>query len=998
MTYSGQGQPSPGEEVVIASTTYRFSAHPGAPGVPFGQEGRSAVVYQVAHTSGDLRAFKVFRSQFRTPRVAEGASQLRPFAALHGLAVCDRTVLTPYEHTTVLGAHPEYTYAVLMPWVAGRTWADVVLSRQALGSSDSRELAKSLVLILEAMEARGIAHCDLSAPNLVLDVQRHSVSLVDVEDLYAPGLQPPEHLPAGSDGYAHRTVSDGVWAPEGDRFAGAVLIAELLGWSDERVRAAAIGERFFARTELQSETERYQLLLHVLAERWGAAIAALFERAWLSANLGDCPPFSEWQAVVGGSSNEDLARCAAEREQLGDLEGALSIYRQAEAAASPGALKAELGVVVRELADKLDRFAPWTCTRCGRRVDAGLFVCPNCGQPVDAPAPPIALPNSAARRVPRAVIAGAIVVLLTLSASPRVSTPPPVTPAEQARTPLLPTPTWQIIGDTTSGLFSEPVGLSFDAQGDAYVSNNGTHSILKLDPAGHVVARWGTGGSPADQLHNPGALAVDQQGTLYVADTGNDRVLHFSADGALLGQIGGAGQWDTPRSVAVDGAGNVYVADSGNHRIEKFSSSGQLLAMWGSFGDGPANFNYPFGIALDGGNNLYVADRNNNRVVKLSPEGTALAHWQTDARDGGMLTNPSSVAVDVATGTVYVGGWGSDRVERVTKLSADGKLLASWDLGDDGPAELSLPFQIALDARGNLHVPELSADRLESFQSDGRLLGTLGAVRAADGELRRPNNVAIDARDNVYVTDWGNERVVKFSPTAITGSNVQVLAHWGPFRDPQGVAVDPEGNIYVTERTDCHVRKLSTAGLTLAEWGSCGGGADQFQDPEAIAADTESNLYVADRGNDRIVKLATSGNVVRIFGKHGSGNGEFNQPTGVTVDASGNIFVADRDNHRIVKLSANGQMLGAWGSENGSGDLQLSAPEGIAVDRHGDMYVADWGASRVVELAPSGAMLAELGAAGSRPGQFDAEEGLAVDSHGRVYVADTGNNRVQERF
>jgi serine/threonine protein kinase len=246
-----------GQEVVLASTTYRFSAHPAALGVPFGQEGRSAVVYQLARDGGAFGAFKVFRSQFRTPPIAETASQLRAFAALDGLAVCDRTVLSPTEHATLLRAHPDYTFAVPMPWIAGRTWADVVLTRESLRPSDSRALACQLVSILASMEARGIAHCDLSAPNLVLDLERHSVSLVDVKDLYAPGLQPPAHLPAGSDGYAHGTAAEGVWGPQEDLFAGAVLIAELLGWCDERIRAAAMGERFFSPTEMQTDCERY---------------------------------------------------------------------------------------------------------------------------------------------------------------------------------------------------------------------------------------------------------------------------------------------------------------------------------------------------------------------------------------------------------------------------------------------------------------------------------------------------------------------------------------------------------------------------------------------------------------------------------------------------------------------------------------------------------------------------------------------------------------------
>jgi sugar lactone lactonase YvrE len=985
MAQRGQPNIRVGEVLSVATATYRFSAHPAAPGVPYGQEGRSAVVYQLADDAGDLRAFKVFRNQFRTPRVAAGASQLQPFAVLPGLSVCQRTVLIPEEHAALLRARPDFTYAVVMPWIAGRTWSDVVLSKLTIAPQASWSLAQHLVQVLSTMEARGIAHCDLSAPNLVLDLESHSMNLVDVEDLYAPGLQPPEQLPAGSDGYAHRTATAGVWSPVGDRFSGAVLLAEILGWCDERVRAAAVGERFFARDELQIDSERYRILRGFLEERWGAAVATHFERAWQSQSLHDCPTLTEWQASISASSADDLHARAAERENRGDLEGALALYREAEAGAQPGALKAELGILIAALEDKADRFAAWTCTNCGASADAGVLECPRCGRVLDAPARTGSVAKRTRLRLSRLFISGAVGVLLLLNRTPREAQ---VSATAQSSPPPPAMPAWQVVSDTTSGLFSEPVGIAFDANGDAYVSNNGTHSIAKLDADGNVVDRWGSGGSGPNQLHNPGGVAVDTHDTLYVADTGNDRVLHFAADGTLINQIGDHRQLDAPHAVALDRAGNLYVADSGNHRIRKFSADGKLLASWGSFGDGPGNFNYPFGLALDAQSNLYVADRNNDRVVKLSAEGKPLAQWPTSSFADGPLTNPSSVAVD-ASGSIYVAGWSSDRVQRVQKLSTEGKLMAAWNIDDMGPAELSLPYQIAFDPHGTLRVAEVAADRVESFTPNGKSLGSWGAKRDGDAQFRRPNNIAVDADDSIYVTDWGNERVVKLS--SVPGSGVQVQAQWGPFRDLQGVAVDEIGNIYVTERTDCHVRKLSPTGQTMAVWGSCGKAFNQLNLPEAIAADGHGNIYVADRGNDRVAKLTTSGEVVASFGKHGSGSGEFNQPTGVAVDQAGDIYVADRDNKRIVKLSPTGQTIATWSG------LQLSAPEGVAVDRQGNVFVDDWGSSRIRELAPSGALLAELGQSGSGVGQFDAPEGLAIDRHDRLYVADTGNNRVQER-
>ena len=61
--------PVPEQELVIGSITYRFTQHPQAPGMVYGQEGRRAVVFQLAGEDGSLYALKVFKPRFRLPRL-----------------------------------------------------------------------------------------------------------------------------------------------------------------------------------------------------------------------------------------------------------------------------------------------------------------------------------------------------------------------------------------------------------------------------------------------------------------------------------------------------------------------------------------------------------------------------------------------------------------------------------------------------------------------------------------------------------------------------------------------------------------------------------------------------------------------------------------------------------------------------------------------------------------------------------------------------------------
>jgi tetratricopeptide (TPR) repeat protein len=298
------------QQLDIDGTAYRIAEHPAAPGMPYGQEGRQAIVYQLAAQS-EARALKVFKPRFRVPALSAQAERLGVFANLPGLEVCRRVILTPQRHNALLRDLPDLTYAVLMPWIEGETWQGVILAGRPLTREASGALARTLVSILAALEQRSIAHCDLSASNLIISQPlisglQSSISFVDIEDLYAPGLTQPAALPAGSSGYAHKETVGGLWSAVADRFAGAILIAEMLGWCDTRVRQIAWGEQYFDPSEMQSNTERYQLLYAALKEQAGGALAELFAHAWFSEILDACPAFSDWENALGVSPTEEI--------------------------------------------------------------------------------------------------------------------------------------------------------------------------------------------------------------------------------------------------------------------------------------------------------------------------------------------------------------------------------------------------------------------------------------------------------------------------------------------------------------------------------------------------------------------------------------------------------------------------------------------------------------------------------------------------------------------
>ena len=176
--------PQPNQKIPIEQLNFRVTEHPLAPGMPYGQEGRRAVVYQLITTdNGNKHALKVFKPRFRIARMVRVAEILEPYASLDGLQACQRTVLTASKHKELLSDLPALTYAVLMPWVEGSTWQEILLADDGFTAERSLVIAQSFVDLLVSLEENGLAHCDLSGANLIIQ-PGDNPALVDLEEMY----------------------------------------------------------------------------------------------------------------------------------------------------------------------------------------------------------------------------------------------------------------------------------------------------------------------------------------------------------------------------------------------------------------------------------------------------------------------------------------------------------------------------------------------------------------------------------------------------------------------------------------------------------------------------------------------------------------------------------------------------------------------------------------------------------------------------------------------
>lgn len=291
-----------------------------------------------------------------------------------------------------------------------------------------------------------------------------------------------------------------------------------------------------------------------------------------------------------------------------------------------------------------------------------------------------------------------------------------------------------------------------------------------------------------------------------------------------------------------------------------------FVTTWGEAGSGNSQFRKPKGIAVDDASGIvYVADTGNHRLQKFTADGQWLAAWGDSGSASGQFRFPAGVTVDLPTGHVYVADYGNDRVQAFT---ASGECLFEWKT--PGPCKFARfewvdKFNRLDDGRidsGHLYVASRGADRVTQFNSIGEYIrewsverspATPPAPRLLGIAVRRLATLSMYVNTTVFVADCDGNRVIGYGDD---GSHPFEFGNRGvEFLCPRDVAVDDQMNLYVTDAGNGRIQKFDHSGVFLSVWGTPGRGNREFANPSAIAVDSEGGIYVMDTDNDRVQKF-----------------------------------------------------------------------------------------------------------------------------------------------
>ena len=299
--------PEPHESVFLFGEEYEVQPHPATPRFAHSFKGGKGTVFRVLKKrTKEIYGLKMFRPIYRNVQILHSHTRLKLVEAYEGLLAARRRVVEPGD--PVLAQYPDLEYSVLMPWVEGNRWDELLLhgkqNKQLYNVATGVRLCTKFLTVMEGLEKSGLAHTDIAADNVIFRTQtpQTDTQLLDLEDLYTPNTPAPAKQNIGKTGYQHQSYEKHgktLWCSEGDRYASAVLAAELLVMTDPRLAVQADDSGYFAGNCRDPESQTRFDAAHKYLQSLAPDFAKVFKDSWWEEKLESCPRIGDLRSAIG---------------------------------------------------------------------------------------------------------------------------------------------------------------------------------------------------------------------------------------------------------------------------------------------------------------------------------------------------------------------------------------------------------------------------------------------------------------------------------------------------------------------------------------------------------------------------------------------------------------------------------------------------------------------------------------------------------------------------
>ena len=365
-----------------------------------------------------------------------------------------------------------------------------------------------------------------------------------------------------------------------------------------------------------------------------------------------------------------------------------------------------------------------------------------------------------------------------------------------------------------------PMGLAFDPSGNLYVSNNVTSTSAtngsvvefgasQIQPTGQASPISPT---PINQYANSAigspitSAYLNLLGKSFLA-VGNVSNSNFGV-GILSGSIqilnlplSQGAVYSQPYAMTTDSNGDLWIADYALNTIDEYTPTEiatnappsvilSSTAVTYPNANGPVDSIIgPSGLAFDSNGNLWVSNYSGNSIVEIAKSSlvgysspTPIAIYTTDTtapnsvNPNTTLYEPETISVESLNGVSYLwieNSTGSNTVKDsivaypLSSLSGSGlQMLPTPSVQITGSStELSEPYGLAFDQRGNLWVSNYNTNNIVEFTTS-QLSSDIGAgaqnqaptatvteSSSVPTSIKDPAQIAFDAAGNLYVAN-----------------------------------------------------------------------------------------------------------------------------------------------------------------------------------------------------------------------------------------------------
>jgi DNA-binding beta-propeller fold protein YncE len=319
-----------------------------------------------------------------------------------------------------------------------------------------------------------------------------------------------------------------------------------------------------------------------------------------------------------------------------------------------------------------------------------------------------------------------------------------------------------------------------------------------------------------------------------------------------------------------------------------------------------------------------------------------------------------SVAVDFATGDVYVA---AENEHRVLRYNSKCEFIEAWgwNVADSKANEFQTCGVIAHAAGEAKFATCERATEVYSREGVGALPAPVGiAVDQATGNVYVVDGLRPDGVVQEFKSD-GEDVVASFGSKALYGTSVESDPEQVHAPDFSGITVDASGVVYIAEEGGIQATRPAEARVMVFEPGEMSGGYPvdygyevefgKGVEPEQVAFDSAGDVFVLG-AEEKVYKYAPGERVTPACKFHSTGG-----LTAMAVDpGTGNVFVFAYKKRAVLELNSSCEQAGEIAGGSG-----MDSVDGLAFNP-----ALSWGANRqdgiLYAVSYAGATKGEVGA------------------------------------